>query len=130
MKWPKGNDLIEVMDGFEDLYGMPLVHGATYAMQIHVQKMNAQIFVTNFYSFKSKGYNIQMQVIMDHRKRFQDVYVGISGFVNGAQILKKNHCPTKPLNIICLLLNLDKKVMNLIFTGQGLSLTTMVDGVT
>jgi hypothetical protein len=28
MKWPKGNDLIEVMDGFKDFYGMPLVHGA------------------------------------------------------------------------------------------------------
>jgi hypothetical protein len=117
MKCPKGNDLIKVMDGFKDLYGMPLVHGATDAMQIHVQKMNAQIFVTNFLSFKSKGYNIQMQIIMDHRKKFQDVYVGIPGFINGAQILKKILCPIEPLNRICLLLNLDKKVSNLMFYG-------------
>jgi hypothetical protein len=115
MKWPKGNDLIEAMDGFKDLYGMPLVHGTTYVMQMHVQKMKAQVFVTNFYSFKSKGYNIQMQFIMDHRKRFQDVYVGIPSSVNDAQILKIFHCPTKQLNRICLLLNLDKKVSILTF---------------
>jgi len=36
MKWPKGNDLIKDMDGFKDFYGMPLIHGATNAMQIHV----------------------------------------------------------------------------------------------
>jgi hypothetical protein len=36
LKWPEGNDLIDVMDGFKDFYGMPLVHGNTNAMQIHV----------------------------------------------------------------------------------------------
>jgi hypothetical protein len=88
---------------------------SNYVHKTHVQKMKAQVFVTEFYFFKSKGYNIQMQVIMDHRKRFQDVYVGILGSVNGAQILKIFHCPIEPLNRICLLLNLDKKVSNLTF---------------
>jgi hypothetical protein len=60
MKWLQGNDLIEVMDEFKDHYGMPLFHGATYAMQIYVQKLKAQIFVANFHFFKSKGYNIQL----------------------------------------------------------------------
>jgi hypothetical protein len=77
MKLLKGNDLIEIMDGFKDFYGMSPIHGATYAMQIHVQKLKAQVFVVDFYFFKSKGYNIQMQDFMDHQKRFQDVYVGI-----------------------------------------------------
>ncbi len=42
--------------------------------------------MTNFYSFKSKGYNIQTQVIVDHRNIFQDV--GILSFVNDDQILR------------------------------------------
>jgi len=36
LKWPEGNDLIEIMDGFKGLCGMPSVHGNTNAMQIHV----------------------------------------------------------------------------------------------
>jgi hypothetical protein len=51
-----------------------------------VLKPKAQVFMTNFYSFKSKGYNIQTQVIVDHRNRFQDV--GILSFVNDDQILR------------------------------------------
>jgi hypothetical protein len=47
-------------------------------------KVKAQIFIVNYYSFKSQGYNIQMH----HWKRFWDVYVGILGFINDAQILK------------------------------------------
>jgi hypothetical protein len=70
MKWPKGNDLIEVMARFKDFYDMPSVHGTIDATQIHVQKSKAKIFVTNFYSFKSKGYIIHMEDVMDHRKSF------------------------------------------------------------
>jgi hypothetical protein len=70
MKWPEGNDLIEVMDGFKDFCGMSLVHGTIDATQIHVQKTKAKVFATNFYSFKSKGYIIHMQDVVDHQKRF------------------------------------------------------------
>jgi hypothetical protein len=40
-----------------------------------------------FYSFKSKGYNILMQAIIDHHKRFQAVFVGVLGTMNDVQIL-------------------------------------------
>ncbi len=33
-------------------------------------------FAIDFYSFKSKGYIIQMQVVVDHWKRFQDCMLG------------------------------------------------------
>jgi len=32
MKWQEGNDLIEVMDGFKDFYGMSLIHGTIDAI--------------------------------------------------------------------------------------------------
>jgi hypothetical protein len=45
-------------------------HGAIDVMQIHV------VFILDYYS-KSKCYSIQMQTIVDHCKRFWDVFVGI-----------------------------------------------------
>jgi hypothetical protein len=55
---------------FIEFFGMPSTYGAIDVMQIHVQKLKTYVFATNYYSFKSKGYNIQMQAIMDHWKRF------------------------------------------------------------
>jgi hypothetical protein len=57
---PKAIRLFQIMDGFKDFYGMLLIHGTIDATQIHVQKLKAQVFATNYYSFKSKDYNIQM----------------------------------------------------------------------
>jgi hypothetical protein len=49
VKWPKGNDLIEVMDGFKDSCGMPIIHGAIDVTHIHVQKPKTQINAIDFY---------------------------------------------------------------------------------
>lgn len=68
MKWPKGNDLIEVMARFKNFYDMSSVHGTIDATRIHVQKLTTKIFATNFYFFKSKGYIIHMEDVVDHQK--------------------------------------------------------------
>jgi len=34
--WPKQEDLVEVMRGFKELYGMPSIHGAINVMHIHI----------------------------------------------------------------------------------------------
>ncbi len=36
VKWPKGNDLIEIMDGFKKLCGLSSIHGAIDVPHIHV----------------------------------------------------------------------------------------------
>lgn len=36
IKWPKGNDLIEIMDGFKKLCGLSSIHGAIDVPHIHV----------------------------------------------------------------------------------------------
>jgi hypothetical protein len=41
----------------------------------------------DFYSFKYKGYNIYMQIIVDHHKRFQDVFVNVPSSMNDVWIL-------------------------------------------
>jgi hypothetical protein len=47
MKSPEGNDLIEVMDGFKDFYGMPSIHGTTNAKSPN--------FCSSFLFFQIKG---------------------------------------------------------------------------
>jgi hypothetical protein len=42
----------------KESYGLPLIHDTIDATQIHLQKPKGEIFVVDYYSFKSKGYNI------------------------------------------------------------------------
>ncbi len=45
-------------------------------------KTKRSTFCSDCYFFKSKGYNIQSQVIVDHVKQFRDIFIGIPSFVN------------------------------------------------
>ncbi len=78
-----------------------------------MQKLKAQIFTIDYYSFKSKGYNMQMH----HWKRFWNVYVGILGFINDAQILRMSTFYHKTTKQFYFFIDLDKKVSNLILWG-------------
>lgn len=116
------------MDMFKEVFGMPSTYGAIDVMQINVQKLKAHVFATNYYSFKSKGYNIQMQVIMDHWKRFWNVYVGIPSSIKNAWVLCYLLIPQSPKEI-CLFWPWTRKYKNLHSKGQKLSHVAMVDGV-
>jgi hypothetical protein len=56
--WFKVNDLVKIMARFKKLCGLLLVNGTINATWIHLQKSMDETFVTNYYSFKSKSYNI------------------------------------------------------------------------
>jgi len=129
MKWPKGNDLIEVMDGFKDFCGMPLVHGAMDATQIHVQKSKAKVFTIDFYSFKSKGQSFKCKLLWTTKRRFEMCMLGFQVLSMMFEFWGCFPSTIEPLNIICLLLNLDKRYQTLHSKGQGLSLTVMANGV-
>jgi len=59
IKWHEGSDFIEDMAKFKELCGLPLIHNAINATLIHLQKSGCENFVEDdYYSFKSKGYNI------------------------------------------------------------------------
>jgi hypothetical protein len=55
LKWPKGIEMVDFMDGFKDFCGLPLVHGAINATQTHLQKPMGQHFTIDYYFLK--GYN-------------------------------------------------------------------------
>jgi hypothetical protein len=68
IQWPEGHDITYVIDGFKDLCGLPLIARAIKIIQVHIQKPKGQIFVADYYTFKNKFYNLQMQVVVDHEK--------------------------------------------------------------
>jgi hypothetical protein len=85
--WLECDNLMQMMEGFKDLLGPPRIQRAIDATQIHVQKPKSNVLITNYYSFKSKGYNLQFQVIVDHKKRFIDIFVGMSRSMNDVRML-------------------------------------------
>lgn len=46
------------------------------------------VFASDYYSFESKAYNMQMQAAVDHRKCFLDVFVGMSSLMNDTKVLQ------------------------------------------
>jgi hypothetical protein len=56
LKWLKGIEMVEIMVGLEDFCGLPSIHGAINATQIHLQKLMGQHFAIDYYYFKLKGY--------------------------------------------------------------------------
>jgi hypothetical protein len=74
------------MRGFKRFCGLPSIHGAIDETQIHIQKPRSA-FAGDYFSFKSKVYMMQLQVVVDCQKKFLDVFVGLLSSMNDVQIL-------------------------------------------
>jgi len=61
--------------GFKQLSSLVRIQGAIDVVQIHIQKLKVLGFAIDYYFFKSKAYNMQLQVIINHHKHFFDVFV-------------------------------------------------------
>jgi predicted CoA-binding protein len=48
------------MEGFKDLSRLLKIQGAIDVVQIHIQKPRVQASIEEYYSYKSKAYNMQM----------------------------------------------------------------------
>ncbi len=86
MRWPKIEELVEVMVGFETFGGLPFIHGAIDVIHIHESKGT---FVRDYFSFKSKFYNMQLQIV-DCQNKFTYVFVGIPSSMNDICILQNS----------------------------------------
>ncbi len=83
VRWVEGNNLLHVMEGIKELSNLPSIQGAIDVVQIHIQKLKA-IFVGDYYTFKSKAYSLHLQAIVDHKKRFLDIFV----YMHGSKMLR------------------------------------------
>jgi hypothetical protein len=80
IRWPRGEEMWQVMLDFKSWYGMLLVQGAIDCTYIAISKP-AQ-FPKDYWYFKTRGYSMVAQAIVDSRKQFISVFVGLPGSVN------------------------------------------------
>jgi RNase H-fold protein (predicted Holliday junction resolvase) len=75
------------MASFKDWCGLPSIHGAINYTHIHIQKPTGA-FVVNYFSYKSKVHIKQLQAIVDHDKRFCNVFVGLPRSMDDSKVLQ------------------------------------------
>jgi hypothetical protein len=86
MSFPQGNRLRNVMHDFQEFCGLPAVVGAIDGTHIHIQK--PYVGPEDYFYFKSSGYTIQMQAVVDRWKRFLDLVVVMPGSTHDSRMLR------------------------------------------
>jgi hypothetical protein len=86
--WPTGQQLLQTQSEFKDLCSLPAVVGAIDCTHIHIAK--PRIGAEDYFYFKSAGYTLNCQAIVDSRKRFLDLYLGMPGSTNDARVLRRS----------------------------------------
>jgi hypothetical protein len=64
------------------------VAGAIDGTHIHIRK--PYVGPKDYFYFKSSGYTIQMQAVVDRHKRFLDVTVGMPGTIHDSRMLRRS----------------------------------------
>ncbi len=77
--------------------GLPRVNGVIDITQIHIQKPRGP-FVGDYFSFKSKGFNMHLEVVIDHWKQFRNIFVGMPSSMNKTHILQLSSLYHKVVN--------------------------------
>jgi hypothetical protein len=86
--WPMGPKMEDVMLEFKELCGLPSMQGVINYRHISISKPKFD-FDEDYYFHKIGGYSIVAQVV-DVRKKFIDIYVGLLKSVNNFQVLQKS----------------------------------------
>lgn len=84
IKFPKGEHLRKVVEGFKDKWGMIQCAGAIDGC--HIPVLPPALNHTDFYNRKG-WYSMVLQAVVDDNYLFTDVYVGWPGSVHDARVL-------------------------------------------
>jgi hypothetical protein len=71
-------------DQLQKKIGIPSFHKTIDITQIHVQKPQT----IDYFSFKSKGYNMRLQIVVDYHKKIQDIFMEMPDSMNDAKIFQ------------------------------------------
>ncbi len=93
----EGEDWVEIVAGFKKNWGLPSIHGTIDIIHIHIQKPNGP-FARDYYSFKSKTFNMHLQTMVGHWGQFKDVFVGMPSLMNDAHNLGISNLYHKVVN--------------------------------
>jgi len=78
--WPTGDRMRETQAKFFELCALPGIVGAIDGMHLEISK--PQFGAADYYYFKSGGYTMNCQAVVDSEKRFLDLYLGMPGSTN------------------------------------------------
>jgi hypothetical protein len=84
--FPRGPCLTTVMNDFHDFCGLSGVAGAIDGTHVHIRK--PFMGLEDYFYFKTSGYSIQVQAIVDRQKRFVDLAVGMPGSTHDSRMLR------------------------------------------
>ncbi len=119
--------MTEVMASFKGFCGRPSIHGAIDMTQIHIQKLKGTL-IGDFFSFKSKSYNMQLQVVVHNQKKFTDIFVGMPNSMNDVCILRISSLYQRAMYGDMFRLNQGEDKYQALHTwGQRLHLVVLVD---
>ena len=88
LTWPTGDRLRETQQKFHELCGLPAVVGAIDGTHISIAK--PRHVPGDYYYFKSAGYTLNCQAVVDSDKRFLDLYLGMPGSTNDSRMLRRS----------------------------------------
>jgi hypothetical protein len=88
ISWPTGRRLVETQVAFKALCKILAIVGAIDGTHIHIVEPAAR--PEDYYYFKSGGYSLNCQVVVDSEKHFFDLYLGMPGSTNDARILHRS----------------------------------------
>jgi len=88
IKWPRRINMQNMMLDFKDCCGLPSIQGAIDGMRIFIPKPNSP-FAKDYYFHRIGWYFIVYQIVVDAKKHFTNLYVGLSSSMNDSKILHK-----------------------------------------
>ena len=73
---------------FANLCGLPAIVGAIDGTHMSISKPRHGL--TDYFYFKSGGYTLNCQAVVDSEKRFLDLYLGMPGSTNDSRVLRRS----------------------------------------
>jgi hypothetical protein len=86
--WPTGTRLLQVQNDFKLMCGLPAVVGAIDGTHISISKH--RVGPKDYFYFKTHGYTLNCQAVVDSRKNFPDLFLGMPGSTNDARMLRRS----------------------------------------
>ena len=88
ISWPRADEVTEVAGDFENLCGLLGILGAIDGTHFAISK--PKLGPSDYYYFKSGGYMMHCQAMVDSSKHFLDLNVGMPGSTNDARVLRRS----------------------------------------
>ena len=88
LTWPTGERLRETQLNFFNVCGLPAVVGSIDGTHIAISKLKH--VPADYYYFKSGGYTLNCEAVVDSDKRFLDLYLGMPGSTNDSCMLRRS----------------------------------------